>query len=45
MRDFKAMLGAGPTGEAIGKALKKEAQSMFRLWHRFKKWKNNQEWS
>jgi transposase len=43
MRDFKAMSESGPTGEAIGKALRKEAKLMFRLWHRFKKWKTNQE--
>ena len=43
LRDFKAMAGSGPDGEAIGTALRKEAKAMFRLWHRFKKWKSNQE--
>jgi transposase len=43
LRDFKAMRASGPDGEAIGLALKKEAQIMFRLWHRFKKWKENHE--
>ena len=43
IRDFKSMCASGPEGEAIGKALKKEARSMFRLWHRFKRWKENQE--
>jgi len=44
IRDFKAMSESGvPGGEAIGIALKKEARAMFRLWHRFKKWKVNQE--
>ena len=43
MRDFKAMCSNGADGEAIGKALRKETKAMFRLWHRFKKWKENQE--
>jgi transposase len=44
IRDFKAMCESGvPGGEAIGTALRKEARAMFRLWHRFKKWKVNQE--
>jgi transposase len=43
IRDFKAMRESGPEGEAIGIALRKEAHSMFRMWHRFKKWKVNQE--
>ena len=44
IRDFKAMCESGVTGgEAIGTALRKEARAMFRLWHRFKKWKVNQE--
>jgi hypothetical protein len=43
IRDFKSMIGSGPEGEAIGKALLKAAQSMFRMWHRFKRWKENQE--
>ena len=44
IRDFKAMCESGvPGGEAIGTALRKEARAMFRLWHRFKKWKMNQE--
>jgi len=43
LRDFKAMTASGPDGEAIGKALRKEARKMFRLWHRFKRWKSNQE--
>ena len=43
VRDFKAMCGSGPSGEAIGTALKKEARFMFRLWHRFKKWKETCE--
>jgi transposase len=42
-RDFKAMCESGAYGEAIGKALRKEAKLMFRLWHRFKRWKSNQE--
>jgi len=43
LRDFKAMTGTGADGEAIGTALRKEGRTMFRLWHRFKKWKSNQE--
>ena len=43
VRDFKAMIGSGAAGEAIGKALKKEARLMFRLWHRFKRWKKIKE--
>jgi hypothetical protein len=43
IRNFKAMCESGPDGEAIGKALRKEARLMFRLWHRFKTWKANQE--
>jgi transposase len=43
LRDFKAMSESGAYGEAIGKALRKEANGMFRLWHRFKKWKENRE--
>ena len=43
LRDFKAMSESGPVGAAIGISLKKEAQLMFRLWHRFKNWKENQE--
>jgi hypothetical protein len=43
IRDFKAMCISGPDGEAIGTALKKAAREMFRLWHRFKRWKGNQE--
>ena len=43
LRDFKAMTESGADGEAIGTALRKEARAMFRLWHRFKKWKSNQE--
>jgi hypothetical protein len=43
LRDFKAMAESGADGEAIGTALRKEARAMFRLWHRFKKWKSNQE--
>ena len=43
LRDYKSMTEQGRDGEAIGKALRKEARAMFRLWHRFKKWKNNQE--
>jgi len=43
LRDFKSMAEQGACGEAIGKALRKEAGTMFRLWHRFKKWKKNQE--
>ena len=43
LRDFKSMCASGPEGEAIGKALRKEARRMFRMWHRFKKWKANQE--
>jgi transposase len=43
MRDFKAMCASGSEGEAIGKGLRKEARWMFRLWHRFKRWKENQE--
>ena len=42
-RDFKAMTESGAEGEAIGKALRKETRSMFRKWHRFKRWKENQE--
>ena len=37
------MCASGIEGEAIGKALRKEAQSMFRMWHRFKRWRENQE--
>ena len=43
IRDFKSMCASGPEGEAIGKGLLKAASSMFRMWHRFKKWKENQE--
>jgi transposase len=43
LRDFKAMKESGPDGEAIGTALRKEANAMFRLWHRFRKWKERQE--
>ena len=43
IRDFKAMCTTGPDGEAIGTALRKAAQAMFILWHRFKKWKSHQE--
>lgn len=43
IRDFKAMSGSGPEGEAIGAALRKAARSMFRKWHRYKRWKENQE--
>jgi transposase len=43
IRDFKFMCGTGADGEAIGTALRKAAWEMFRLWHRFKKWKNHQE--
>lgn len=39
LRDFRAMSESGPNGEAIGKALRKEAKLMFRLWRRFKIWK------
>ena len=42
MRDFKAMTANWNDGEAIGTALRKEARAMFRLWHRFKKWKATQ---
>jgi hypothetical protein len=42
-RDFKHMCGTGAEGKAIGTALRKEARAMFRLWHRFKIWKKNQE--
>jgi transposase len=37
------MCATGAEGEAIGRALRKEARAMFRLWHRFKRWKGNQE--
>jgi hypothetical protein len=43
LRDFKSMTATGANGEAIGTALRKEARAMFRLWHRFKRWKYNQE--
>jgi hypothetical protein len=43
MRNFQAMCESGSEGEAIGKALRKEAKLMFHLWHRFKKWKGNRE--
>jgi hypothetical protein len=33
----------GAKGEAIGKALLKQTKLMFRLWHRFKKWKAARE--
>lgn len=42
-RDFKAMTETGADGEAIGKGLKKESRAMFRLWHRFRKWKAERE--
>ncbi|MDR1490473.1 MAG: IS66 family transposase, partial [Desulfovibrio sp.] len=32
LRDFKAMIESGADGEAIGTALRKEANAMFRLW-------------
>ena len=37
------MCASGSDGEAIGKALMKAAQQMFRMWHRFKIWKETQE--
>ena len=43
IRDFKSMIESGGFGEAIGIALKHEARLMFRMWHRFKKWKEKQE--
>ena len=43
IRDFTAMSESGPEGESIGKALLKAARMMFRMWHRFKKWKASQE--
>jgi hypothetical protein len=43
LRDFKSMCGRGPDGEAIGKALMKESRGMFRLWHRFKRWRGENE--
>ena len=43
IRDFKAMCASGAEGEAIGTSLRKAARSMFRMWHRFKRWKENQE--
>jgi transposase len=43
IRDFEAMSISGPEGKAIGKALRKAARSMFRMWHRFRRWKENQE--
>jgi transposase len=43
IRDFRFMCGTGADGEAIGAALRKAAREMFRLWHRFKKWKNHLE--
>ena len=43
VRDFKSMTGSSAAGSAIGKSLKKEAKLMFRLWHRFKRWKEVQE--
>jgi hypothetical protein len=43
MRDFQAMSESGPDGEAIGKGLRKESKAMFRMWHRFRKWKAMQE--
>jgi transposase len=43
IRDFKAMCESGPEGEAIGKGLRKAARLMFQKWHRFKRWKSNQE--
>jgi transposase len=42
-RDFKGMCELGAVGEAIGKGLLKQTKLMFRLWHRFKKWKELQE--
>ena len=43
IRDFRSMCASGPEGEAIGKSLLKAAREMFRMWHRLKKWKKNQE--
>jgi transposase len=43
MRDFEAMVASGPEGEAIGKGLRKAGRMMFRMWHRFKRWKRSQE--
>jgi transposase len=37
------MCASGSEGEAIGKGLRKEGRAMFRLRHRFKRWKENQE--
>jgi len=43
IRDFKSMCENGPEAEAIGKALRKASQLMYRMWHRFKIWKCNEE--
>jgi transposase len=43
MRDFKAMVESGNDGESIGLSLRKATKEMFRLWHRFKKWKKAME--
>ena len=43
LRDFKAMCVSSSDGEAIGKALLKSSRLMFRMWHRFKKWKSTPE--
>ncbi len=43
LRDFRSMEGSGSAGEAIGGGLRKQARDMFRLWHRFKKWKTKRE--
>jgi hypothetical protein len=43
IRDFRGMCETGPDGEAVGKGLGRQANLMFRMWHRFRKWQANQE--
>jgi transposase len=42
-RDFKAMEETGGDGKVIGGELRRETQTMFRLWHRFRRWKAGRE--
>ena len=43
IRDFRSMEESGPEGEAVGRALRKETRELFRMWHRFRKWKKRRE--
>lgn len=43
IRDFKSMEETGPSGKTIGRELRKASYKMFRMWHRFKRWKRERE--